>query len=132
MNANPSKPNSHSLNEPGKVILSNSVVYENSSIRQGVFVRSAAPSLPTSQIAATTLEMLKTPHVHGHPQPYVRRSALVAASAVGLLEFQTLSPDRSCVRKLCAPGGRLSIGIGGTVRLLLAIREFRVGRHPLC
>ena len=49
---------------------------------QGCFVQAASPSVETAQIAATTLEMLRAPQVHGHDQPYVRRCALIAASAV--------------------------------------------------
>lgn len=50
---------------------------------QGYFVQAASPSLQTAHMASTTLEMLKFPQVHANSQPFVRRSALIAASAVG-------------------------------------------------
>lgn len=49
---------------------------------QGCFVQAASPSIQTGHMAATTLELLKAEAVHSHPQPFVRRSALIAASSV--------------------------------------------------
>ena len=44
----------------------------------------AAPAPVTAPLAAAVLELLCAPAVHAHPQPFVRRSALVAASQVGV------------------------------------------------
>lgn len=55
-------------------------------MRQGTFVECAAPAPVTAPLAAAVLELLCAPAVHAHPQPFVRRSALVAASQVGACE----------------------------------------------
>ena len=43
----------------------------------------AAPAPATAQLAAAVMELLGAPGVHAHPQPFVRRSVLVAASQAG-------------------------------------------------
>jgi len=46
----------------------------------GAFAEAAAPAPAGAGVAAAVLELLAAPGVHAHPQPFVRRSALVAAS----------------------------------------------------
>ena len=50
--------------------------------------------METIQIAATTLELLRAPAVHAHPQPFVRRAALVAASEVGINNDLMMAAER--------------------------------------
>ena len=45
-------------------------------------MEAAAPSMQTVQLAAVVLELLRAPALDTHPQPFVRRAALVAASQV--------------------------------------------------
>lgn len=57
---------------------------------QGTFVECAAPAPATAQLAAAVLELLGAPGVHAHPEPFVRRSVLVAAS-------QAWGPPHPCL-----------------------------------
>lgn len=50
---------------------------------QGTFVECAGTAPVAPQLAACVLELVRSPGVHGHPQPYVRRSALLASAQVG-------------------------------------------------
>ena len=50
---------------------------------QGIFVECAGAAPIAAQLAACVLELVRSPGVQGHPQPYVRRSALLAAAQVG-------------------------------------------------
>jgi hypothetical protein len=58
----------------------------------GRFVAAAAPAPVTARLAASTLELLRTPQVAAHPQPFVRRAALYAAAEVCTVH---LTPDAS-------------------------------------
>lgn len=49
---------------------------------QGTFVECAAPGAVVLRLATALLELLAAPQVHKHPEPFVRRSALIAASQV--------------------------------------------------
>lgn len=49
---------------------------------QGTFVEAAAPAPVSMQLAAAVLELLASPPVGAHAQPYVRRAAIVTASQV--------------------------------------------------
>lgn len=49
---------------------------------KGTFVECAAPAAVTLQLASALLELVAAPAVHKHAEPYVRRSALIAASQV--------------------------------------------------
>ncbi|CAL8463180.1 g2714 [Coccomyxa elongata] len=49
---------------------------------QGTFVECAAPAAVTLRLAAALLELLAAREVHAHPEPTVRRSALIAVSQV--------------------------------------------------
>lgn len=50
---------------------------------QGTFVECASPAHVTLWLASVVLELVAAKEVHGHSQPFVRRSALIAASQVG-------------------------------------------------
>ncbi len=50
---------------------------------QGIFVECAGAAPIAAQLAACVLELVRSPGVQGHSQPYVRRSALLAAAQVG-------------------------------------------------
>jgi hypothetical protein len=70
----------------------------------GRFTAAAAPAPAGAQIAAASAELLCHPSVAGHPEPFVRRSALFAAAQVRLcLQYcvflnqqQTLSKTKCC------------------------------------
>ncbi len=47
---------------------------------QGTFVECASPAQVTLWLASVVLELVAAKEVHGHSQPFVRRSALIAAS----------------------------------------------------
>ncbi|KAL0019958.1 hypothetical protein WJX79_006691 [Trebouxia sp. C0005] len=59
-------------------------------ITLGIFVECAGAAPIAAQLAACVLELVRSPGVQGHPQPYVRRSALLAAAQVAA----TLPPSR--------------------------------------
>lgn len=48
----------------------------------GRFTAAAAPAPAAAQIAAASAELLCHPSIAGHPEPFVRRSALFAAAQV--------------------------------------------------
>ena len=50
---------------------------------QGTFVECVGSAPVAAQLAACVLELVRSPGVHGHPQPYVRRSALLASAQAG-------------------------------------------------
>jgi telomere length regulation protein len=52
---------------------------------QGTFVECAAPAPVTLRLASALLELVASPAVHKHEEPYVRRAALIAASQVLML-----------------------------------------------
>lgn len=47
---------------------------------QGTFVECASPARVTLWLASAMLELVAAKEVHAHSQPFVRRSALIAAS----------------------------------------------------
>jgi hypothetical protein len=47
---------------------------------QGTFVECASPARVTLWLASVVLELVAAKEVHAHSQPFVRRSALIAAS----------------------------------------------------
>lgn len=49
---------------------------------QGTFVECCGAAPVTSKMAACVLELVRSQGVHGHAQPYVRRSALLASAQV--------------------------------------------------
>ena len=49
---------------------------------QGTFVECAGPAKVTLWLASVVLELVAAKEVHAHGQPFVRRSALIAASQV--------------------------------------------------
>jgi len=68
----------------------------------GAFAECAAPAPAAAGVAAAVLELLAAPGVHAHPQPFVRRSALVAASQARPAGHGR--PGRACQR---LPAGAL-------------------------
>ena len=50
---------------------------------QATFVECVGSAPVAPQLAACVLELVRSPGVHGHSQPYVRRSALLASAQVG-------------------------------------------------
>ena len=50
---------------------------------QGTFVECASPAHVTLWLASVVLELVAAREVHSHNQPFVRRSALIAASQAG-------------------------------------------------
>ncbi|KAK9822493.1 hypothetical protein WJX81_003452 [Elliptochloris bilobata] len=73
----------------------------------GTLVECAAPAPVTAHLAAAVLELLSAPSVHAHPQPFVRRSALVAASQV----VGALPSARLAGALAGGPGGESDLGL---------------------
>ena len=49
---------------------------------QGTFVECVGSAPVAAQLAACVLELVRSPGVQGHQEPYVRRSALLASAQV--------------------------------------------------
>lgn len=49
----------------------------------GTFLEGAAQSPEALPLAAAVVELVRSPRVHTHPEPFVRRAALLATSQVG-------------------------------------------------
>ncbi|KAA6428351.1 MAG: hypothetical protein FRX49_01946 [Trebouxia sp. A1-2] len=60
-------------------------------ITLGIFVECAGAAPIAAQLAACVLELVRSPGVQGHPQPYVRRSALLAAAQLSQSEQGALN-----------------------------------------
>lgn len=61
---------------------------------QGTFVECVGSAPVAVQLAACVLELVRSPGVHGHPQPYVRRSALLASAQAGSADPRMPEPYR--------------------------------------
>lgn len=48
----------------------------------GSFLEASAQSTEAATLAAATLELMRCGRVHNHPEPFVRRAALLAAGQV--------------------------------------------------
>lgn len=59
---------------------------------QGTFVECVGSAPVAAQLAACVLELVRSPGVHGHAQPYVRRSALLASAQAGSANPQMPKP----------------------------------------
>ncbi|DBA73958.1 hypothetical protein WJX77_002142 [Trebouxia sp. C0004] len=71
----------------------------------GIFVECAGAAPIAAQLAACVLELVQSPGVRGHPQPYVRRSALLAAAQVAA----TLPPSRLAGAMSSSQAGSLDL-----------------------
>ena len=69
--------------------------------RAGAFLEAAAQSSEAATLAAATLELMRLPRVHAHPEPYVRRAALLAAGQV----LGAVPPARLATAMLGAAAG---------------------------
>lgn len=62
---------------------------------QGTFVECASPAHVTLWLASVVLELVAAKEVHTHTQPYVRRSALIAASQACFYRLSSSSSHHS-------------------------------------
>ena len=63
---------------------------------QGTFVECASPARVTLWLASVVLELVAAKEVHVHSQPFVRRSALIAASQARALYACFLAAAHIC------------------------------------
>lgn len=67
----------------------------------GAFLEASARSGEAATLAAATLELMRCGRVHSHPEPFVRRAALLAAGQV----LAAVPPARLATAMLGAAGG---------------------------
>lgn len=73
----------------------------------GAFLEASSQSSEAATLAAATLELMRCGRVHNHPEPFVRRAALLAAGQV----LGAVPPARLATAMLSAAAG----GNGGQV-----------------
>jgi telomere length regulation protein len=67
----------------------------------GSFLEASAQSVEAATLAAATLELMRCGRVHSHPEPFVRRAALLAAGHV----LGAVPPARVAAAMLTAAAG---------------------------
>ncbi|KAL4458913.1 hypothetical protein ABPG75_013778 [Micractinium tetrahymenae] len=82
----------------------------------GAFLEASAQSAEAATLAAATLELMRCGRVHNHPEPYVRRAALLTAGQV----LAAVPPARLATAMLGAAAGG---GGGGGLSAAAAARD---------